>query len=47
MKDRGILIRHFSDPRIADWNRVTIGSPAEMDAFLRAAEDILREEGLL
>ena len=47
MKDSGILIRHFSDPLIADWNRVTIGSPAEMDAFLRAAEDILGEEGLL
>ena len=46
MKERGILIRHFSDPRIADFNRVTIGSPAEMEAFLQAAEDILREEGL-
>lgn len=47
LKDRGVLIRHFSDPAIADYNRVTIGTDEEMDAFLAATEEILREEGLL
>ena len=46
LKDRGVLIRHFSDARIADWNRVTIGAPGEMDAFLEAVTAILKEEGL-
>ena len=46
MKDRGILIRHFSDPRIADWNRVTVGSPEEMAEFIRQVLSILLEEAL-
>ena len=45
LKDRGILIRHFSDPRITDWNRVTIGSPEEMAEFIREILSILLEEG--
>jgi histidinol-phosphate aminotransferase len=47
LKDRGILIRHFSDRRIADWNRVTVGAPAEMEAFVAEVTSILKEEGLL
>lgn len=47
LKDRGILIRHFSDPRIAQYNRVTIGTPEEMAAFTDAVKGILQEEGLL
>lgn len=46
LKDRGILIRHFSDPRIAQYNRVTVGTQEEMDAFLAAVKDIITEEGL-
>ena len=45
LKDRGVLIRHFSDPRIADWNRVTIGTPTEMAAFVQEVLSILFEEG--
>ncbi len=43
LKDRGILIRHFSKPEIADYNRITIGSREEMEAFLSAVHDILEE----
>jgi histidinol-phosphate aminotransferase len=46
LKDRGILIRHFSDPRIAQYNRITIGTAEEMDTFVAAVADILKEEGL-
>ena len=45
-RERGILIRHFSDPDIAQYNRVTIGAEEEMETFLTVVRDILREEGL-
>lgn len=32
--DRGIIIRHFPAPRTAPYIRVTIGTDADMDAFL-------------
>lgn len=41
LKDRGILIRHFSTPKIADYNRITVGSREEMEQFLSAVKDIL------
>lgn len=47
LKERGILVRHFSDPRIAQYNRVTVGTDQEMEAFLRAVEEIMKEEGFL
>lgn len=47
LKDRGILIRHFSDPRIAQYNRVTVGTDEEMEAFLTQVKAIMKEEGLL
>ena len=43
LKDRGVLIRHFSDPRIAQYNRVTIGTPEEMAAFLEGVKEIMKE----
>lgn len=46
LKDRGILIRHFSDPRIAQYNRVTVGTDQEMEAFLEGVKEIMAEEGL-
>ncbi len=41
LKSRGILVRHFSDPRIARFNRITIGTPDQMEVFLKTVEDIL------
>ncbi len=43
LKSRGILIRHFSKERIKNYNRITIGTRTEMDAFLSATENILKE----
>lgn len=43
LKEKGILIRHFSTARIQEYNRITIGSPEEMDHFLRAVKTILEE----
>ena len=41
LKSRGILIRHFSKECIKDYNRITIGTEDEMNAFLRAVREIL------
>ncbi len=43
LKEKGILVRHFSTPRLADYNRITIGSMAQMDALLDAIKQILEE----
>ena len=43
LRERGILVRHFSQPRIEDYCRVTVGSREEMDAFLIGVAKILEE----
>lgn len=44
LKERGILVRHFTKAAISRFIRVTIGTQEEMTAFLSAVKDILREE---
>ncbi|MBO5109813.1 MAG: histidinol-phosphate transaminase [Clostridia bacterium] len=43
LKERGILVRHFKNPRIKDYNRITIGTREQMDALLEAVNEILKE----
>ena len=43
LKQRGILVRHFSTPRIRDYNRITIGTPAQCDALVLAMQEIIKE----
>jgi histidinol-phosphate aminotransferase len=43
LKARGILVRHFDKPRISNFNRITIGTRSDMDAFLKAVREILGE----
>jgi len=43
LKARGILVRHFADSKIKDYNRITIGTPEEMEIFINAVKEILEE----
>lgn len=40
LRERSIIVRHFSPPETAAYVRVTIGTEQEMDAFLAATRDI-------
>lgn len=42
LKRRFILVRHFDDPAISDYNRISIGSDEQMDALLKELKDILK-----
>ena len=44
LKDRGILVRHFDLPRIKDYVRVTVGSPEDMETFVKSVRSILEDE---
>lgn len=41
LKDKGILVRHFSNPKICEYNRITIGTMDEMKALVKAVEEII------
>lgn len=41
LKERGILVRHFSGERIKDYNRITIGTKEQMETLLTALKSIL------
>ena len=43
LKKRGILIRHFSRERIRDYNRITIGTPEQMETVVKNISEILGE----
>ena len=41
LKEKGILVRHFDSPRIVDYLRITIGTQAQMEALIKALDEIL------
>ncbi len=45
LRARGILVRWFSAPRTRDFVRISIGTRADMEALIRATDEILREAG--
>jgi histidinol-phosphate aminotransferase len=44
LKERGVLIRHFAQPGIEEWSRITIGTREQMDIFLKNVREILEEQ---
>ena len=44
LKDRGVLVRHFTSPRISSYNRITVGSMDEMQILVCKIKEILEEK---
>lgn len=45
LREKGILVRHFDAPRIADWLRITVGTPEDMSRLVEALEEIFARAG--
>ena len=43
LRDRGILVRHFSKERISDYLRISIGTASDMEALVNALAEIIKE----
>ena len=43
LKERDVLIRHFSADRLDDYNRITVGSDEQMAAFFTELDAVLEE----
>ena len=41
LKARGILVRHFTNPRICQFNRVTIGTKKQMETFIGTLKEVI------
>ena len=46
LKQRGILVRHFTKERIKDYNRITVGTAEQMQALIRAVQEITEGQPL-
>ena len=44
LKARGVLVRHFNDPKISEYNRITVGTEEQMDTFVKKVKEILKEK---
>jgi histidinol-phosphate aminotransferase len=44
LRQRAVIVRHFSVPRISDYLRITVGTDGQIDRLLSALSDILGSE---
>lgn len=43
LRENGILVRHFDKDRIREYNRITIGTPCDMETFVNTVKKILKD----
>ena len=43
LREKGILVRHFTPGKIKDYNRISIGTREQMDALIAALKEITEE----
>ncbi len=43
LKAKGVLVRHFSKESTVQYNRITIGTQAQMESFISAVKEVLNE----
>ena len=43
LKEKGVLVRHFNEPRLCEFNRVTVGNAEQMHTFLSILKTVLEE----
>ena len=41
LKARGILVRNFTNPKICQYNRITIGTPEQMETLINTLKEVL------
>ena len=41
LKSRGILVRHFGNPKISQYNRITIGTREQMEVLINTLKEVL------
>lgn len=44
LREKGVLVRHFTAERICEYNRITVGSREQMETLIKALEEILEEK---
>nr|MBQ8253408.1 histidinol-phosphate transaminase [Lachnospiraceae bacterium] len=44
LREQDIFVRHFNNPLIAEYNRITIGTDEEMDVFLESVKKYMKEK---
>jgi histidinol-phosphate aminotransferase len=42
LRERAILVRHFQQPRIEDFLRITVGTPQQCDSLIKALMDCVQ-----
>lgn len=46
LREKNIFVRHFNNPLITEYNRITIGTDEEMNALLACVKEYLKEKGV-
>jgi histidinol-phosphate aminotransferase len=44
LREKGVLVRHFTQDRISEYNRITVGSHEQMQILIKSLEEIVEEK---